>query len=67
MTITTDSGLTQTIPCDSVVEFYDMVPNLSLADELETAGIETYAVGDCAEPHNIQKAVLSGNLCARAL
>lgn len=67
VTITTDSGLTQTIPCDSVVEFYDMVPNLSLADELETAGIETYAVGDCAEPHNIQKAVLSGNLCARAL
>lgn len=67
VTITTDAGLEKTIPCDSVVEFHDMIPNLSLADELEAAGIEVHAVGDCAEPYNIQKAVLAGNLCARAL
>ena len=34
---------------------------------LEAAGYEVHTVGDCAEPYNIQKAVLSGNLVARAL
>ena len=53
--------------CDSVVEFYDMEPNTALADELAAAGIEVHTVGDAAEPHNIQRAVLTGNLCARAL
>ena len=67
LTITTDVGLTKVIPCDSVVEFYDMVPNTLLAKEIEAAGIEVHAVGDCAEPWNIQKAVRSGNLTARAL
>ncbi|MDE7245966.1 MAG: FAD-dependent oxidoreductase, partial [Oscillospiraceae bacterium] len=67
LTITTDVGLEKVIPCDSVVEFYDMVPNTALARELESAGFEVHSVGDCAEPHNIQKAVLSGNLTARSL
>ncbi|MDE7261607.1 MAG: FAD-dependent oxidoreductase, partial [Oscillospiraceae bacterium] len=67
LTITTDVGLEKAIPCDSVVEFYDMVPNTALAKELETAGFEVHSVGDCAAPHNIQKAVLSGNLAARSL
>jgi len=67
ITVTTDVGLEKVISCDSVVEFYDMVPNLSLAKEIEAAGIEVHAVGDCAQPHNIQKAVLTGNLAARAL
>ncbi len=70
VTITTDpdvGGINKTIPCDSVVEFYDMVPNTGLAAELEKAGFEVHTVGDAAEPYNIQKAVLTGNLCARAL
>lgn len=67
ITITTDVGLEKVISCDSVVECYDMVPNTALADELTAAGIEVHAVGDCAEPHNIQKAILTGNLAARAL
>ena len=67
LTITTDAGFERVIPCDSVVECYDMLPNTALAAELEAAGIEVHAVGDCAEPYNIQKAVLSGNLAARAL
>lgn len=60
-------GFERVISCDSIVEFYDMVPNMELAAEIEAAGIEVFAVSDCAEPHNIQKAVLSGNLAARAL
>jgi len=67
ITITTDVGVDKTIPCDSVVEFYDMVPNTGLAQELEKAGFEVHTVGDAAEPYNIQKAVRTGNLCARSL
>jgi thioredoxin reductase len=67
LTITTDAGFERTIFCDSVVECYDMLPNTDLAKEIEAAGIEVHTVGDCAEPYNIQKAVLSGNLTARAL
>jgi hypothetical protein len=44
-----------------------MLPNTDLADELEAAGFEVYIVGDCKEPHNIQQAVLSGNLAARQI
>ena len=65
--ITTDAGLEKLIACDSVVEFYDMVPNTALADELKGAGFEVHAVGDCDQPYNIQRAVLAGNLAARAL
>ena len=67
LTITTDTGLERTISCDSVVECYDMVPNTELADAIAAAGFEVHTVGDCAEPYNIQKAVLTGNLAARAL
>ncbi len=67
VTFTTAVGLEKVEACDSVVEFYDMEPNTALADELAAAGIEVHTVGDAAEPHNIQRAVLTGNLCARAL
>lgn len=67
VTFKTSAGLDKVAPCDSVVEFYDMQPNTALADELEKAGMEVYTVGDAAEPHNIQRAVTTGNLCARAL
>lgn len=67
VTFKTDAGLEKTVPCDSVVELYDMQPNTALADELEKAGVEVYTVGDAAEPRNIQHAVTTGNLCARAL
>ena len=61
----TEAGYEKIVKVDSVVEFYNMIPNTELADELEAAGFEVYTVGDCADPHNIQRAVLSGNLTAR--
>lgn len=63
----TEAGYEKTIKVDSVVEFYNMVPNTELAEELEAAGFEVYSVGDCADPHNIQRAVLNGNLTARKI
>ena len=62
---TTEAGYEKTVKVDSVVEFYNMVPNTELAEELEASGVEVYTVGDCVDPHNIQRAVLSGNLTAR--
>lgn len=67
VTFTTATGLEKVEVCDSVVEFYDMEPNTVLVDELAAMGIEVHVVGDAAEPHNIQHAVVTGNLCARAL
>ncbi len=61
----TETGYEKLAACDSVVEFYNMVPNTELAEELEAAGFEVYCAGDCADPHNIQQAVLSGNLAGR--
>ncbi len=63
----TDTGSEKTVAVDSVVEFYNMVPNTELAEELESAGFEVHCAGDCADPHNIQQAVLSGNLAGRAV
>ena len=63
----TESGIPQTITCDSVIDLSDLVPNTELADALTAAGYEVHSVGDCADPWNIQRAVYSGNLCARTL
>ena len=63
----TEAGYEKTVKVDSVVEFYNMVPNTALADALTAAGFEVHTVGDCADPHNIQRAVLSGNLTARKI
>lgn len=63
----TDSGLEKVVPCDSVVEFYNMIPNTGLAEELEAAGFEVYTAGDCVDPHNIQRAILGGNLVGRKI
>ena len=66
VTITMNTGVQKTLPCDSVVEIYDMLPNAALADELG-GEFDVYAVGDCAEPWNIGLAIRSGNLAARKI
>lgn len=63
----TYQGTERVIPCEAVVEGYDMVCNTTLADEIEAAGFEVHAVGDCAEPWNIGKAIGSANLLARSI
>jgi 2,4-dienoyl-CoA reductase-like NADH-dependent reductase (Old Yellow Enzyme family) len=65
ITITTESGLKQTIACDAVVDISDMLPNRDLIDGL--SGVETYAVGDCDVPYNIAEAIAAGNLVARKI
>lgn len=65
--IQTESGAELVIPCNTVVEAYDMKPSTELADALTAAGYDVRAVGDCADPWNIQGAIYSANLAARAI
>lgn len=67
VTIKTELGLEKTIPCDSIIEFYDMIPNTALADELKDAGFEVHTIGDCAEPNNIRGAIFGGHMVSRYL
>ena len=64
--ITNQFGSQITIPCDAVIEAYDLVPNTALYDELKDT-YETIAVGDCKAPWNIADAIIYGNLAGRAL
>ncbi len=65
VTVVDGQGMERTIVCDAVVNAIDMAPNTALADELE-GEFDVYAVGDCADPWDIQAAVATGNLAARA-
>lgn len=65
LAVTNSMGAKKTIPCDTVIECYDMMPNTDLASALSS--FEVYAVGDCDAPFNIAQAIASGNLAARKL
>ena len=60
-----DAGVEYTIPCDTIVNAADMLPNTGLLDEVDVA--ETYAIGDCNAPFNIALAIRGGNDAGRAL
>ena len=64
-TVVTDTGLETRVPCDAIVNASDMLPNLELLDGISVQ--EVYAVGDCAAPFNIGKAIQTGNDAGRAV
>lgn len=66
-TVEHNGGFTQEIPCDSVVNTTRCEPNTELFDQLVSAGIEAYNVGDSVEPRTISHATFTANLAARAL
>ena len=66
LSIAMASGVQKLLPCDSIIDLQDMVPNTALADEL-AASYDVYPVGDCASPWNIGLAIRSGNLAARKI
>jgi hypothetical protein len=63
--ITTDTGLKQTVLCDSVVDVCDLQPDKEVLSQI--GQIEAYAIGDCDVPYNIAEAIAAGNLCARKI
>ena len=60
---TAQSGLEYKLPCDTVIEALDMLPN----DELIAGVANAVAVGDCKMPLNIANAIATGNVAARAI
>lgn len=64
--ITMASGLEKTLPCDTVIECYDMIPNTALLEEIQQAGFEAYAAG-CDAPKTIQSSIHAGYKVSRYL
>lgn len=64
ITIKTAAGIEQEIPCETVVEALDCLPDGGLAEGLSC---EAIVVGDAAAPYNIGEAIVSGNAAGRAL
>lgn len=64
-TIAAETGVDVVLPCDAVVNAADLLPNTSLLEGLSVS--ETYAVGDCANPYNIARAVQAGNDAGRTV
>jgi NADH dehydrogenase FAD-containing subunit len=48
------------VPADHVIYAAGVEPDTSLADALKASGLETYAVGDCAQVGYIRGAIHSG-------
>ena len=61
---TSEAGVEMKLPCDTVVEALDMVPNTELMDGLS---MDAIAVGDCIDPYNIANAIATGNLAGRQI
>ncbi len=66
VSIVNQNGTDVVVPCDTVVECYDMLPNTELYDSIKDK-YEAYAIGDCANPWNIADAIITGNLTARKI
>jgi 2,4-dienoyl-CoA reductase-like NADH-dependent reductase (Old Yellow Enzyme family)/thioredoxin reductase len=47
---------TRSLDCDTVVLALGYTPRVGLAEELESSGIEVYAIGDCVQPRRIYEA-----------
>ena len=59
-----ETGCDIVIPCETVIDARDMLPNTELIDGLS---IPAVAVGDCSAPFNIAEAIAAGNLAARKI
>ena len=66
VTVTMSTGHQKTIACDTVIDCLDMQPNMTLCQELESAGYEVHAVG-CDAPKNIQSSIHASYKVARYL
>ncbi|MBP3700817.1 MAG: FAD-dependent oxidoreductase, partial [Lachnospiraceae bacterium] len=67
VTAKTTTGINHVFKCDAIVVCADMLPNTSLLAGIDLPETEVYAVGDCAAPFNIGKAIQAGNDAGRAV
>lgn len=64
VTVKTDTGAEVELPCGTVVEALDSLPNTDLTQGVSA---EVIPVGDCKAPFNIGEAIFSGNAAARQI
>lgn len=64
--ITMRAGVKKTVPCDVVIECYDMTANVALLEELQAAGFEAQAAG-CDAPASIMTSIHAGYKVGRYL
>lgn len=64
ITIKADSGAEVELPCGTIVEALDSLPNTDLAQGVSA---EVFPVGDCNAPFNIGEAICSSNAAARQI
>jgi 2,4-dienoyl-CoA reductase-like NADH-dependent reductase (Old Yellow Enzyme family)/NADPH-dependent 2,4-dienoyl-CoA reductase/sulfur reductase-like enzyme len=60
-------GNAQHVPCDQVIISTGAVPDTSLTDALNSAGIQAIGVGDCQEVGYIEGAILGGRTAALSI
>jgi len=60
-------GSRQEIAADTIVLASGFIPMTSMAEQLEKAGMEVYAVGDCVSPREIYDAMHEGYWTARKI
>ncbi|MGO1591888.1 oxidoreductase [Ancrocorticia sp.] len=56
-----------TIPADTVISAFGVLPNVSLTKALEDRGIEVQAIGDCVQPAKVGEAIHAGYLAASSI
>lgn len=64
---TWDYGLSETIPCDSVMVALPVSTHTALKDSVAGSVAEAYAIGNANEYGLIREAIRDGNLLARYL
>ncbi len=64
VTVKTDTGTEVELPCGTLIEALDGLPNTDLAQGLS---MDVYPVGDCANPFNIGEAICTANAAARTI
>ena len=62
--LTNSFGLDVSVACDCVIDASNMLPDVSLAEEL-AGDFQVFTVGDCETPLSIQNAITTANLVAR--
>lgn len=67
LTIIDAAGEKQILEADSIVPALPLKPDTGLMDSLTGHVPETYAVGDCQEPHEIVDAIAAGFRAARSI
>ncbi len=67
LTIANKEGKRETIEADAIVPAMPLAPNTGLLKSLEGKVSESYAIGDCGDPHLLTEAIAAGSRIGRLI